>query len=175
MGSFLDIRGAVADFVREHGLFRHWQIGANRVDFWNAEDREEDPEKAFGSFHNCGYQIHNPSTENYFSDRAGKFLSILADLKDFHYLVVIRLGVRSRFYLSAENLTFEELRSRYSNTFLSDKLPEIFGAKIDDVGTNLNFRDGSAYLQPKDLIGDIKTLHAKCWQQLERVAKSLSI
>ena len=74
MGSFLNIRGAVADFVKSQGLFQHWLISANRVDFWSVEDRDDDPETAFVSFRNCGYKVHRPATNNFFSERATKFL-----------------------------------------------------------------------------------------------------
>jgi len=99
MGSFLNVRGEVADFLAGQKKFRHWEITANRVDFWNAEDRRRDPETAFVSFRNCGYLIHNPSTEDYFADHSSKFLSILEKFEGFSYPPILRLGVRSRFYL----------------------------------------------------------------------------
>jgi len=32
-GTFLDVRGYVADYIRQEGAFPHWQIDANVVNF----------------------------------------------------------------------------------------------------------------------------------------------
>jgi len=141
MGSFLNIRGAVADFVKEKEIFRHWRIGENRVDFWNMEDPDEDPEKGYVSFRNCGYQMHNPSTENHFLDRAAKFISALGDMESFNFPRISRLGVRSRFYHSVENMSFGEFCERYSTKFLRDGVPGVFAGSVKDVAVNLDFRD----------------------------------
>ncbi len=145
MGAFLNIRGEIADFFCAQGLFLHWRISDNRVDFWNMEDSQDDPEKAYVSFRNCGYERHNPDSHSYFADRAAKFVSVLDDFPEFNYPPVKRLGIRARFYRPVENLDFEELRTRYFTKFIKDPATNVFGGKLEDVGVNLNFREKETF------------------------------
>ena len=141
---FLNIRGGIADFVKDQRQFPHWEIGSNRVDFWKQGDRAH---KGFVSFRNCGYEIQDPPTEHFFRDHAAKFISTLEKFPGLpFYPPIKRIGVRARFYHPVENINFEELRERFFNKFFTPGLSNIFDARVDDVGAHLNFRDGDIFL-----------------------------
>lgn len=146
MGAFLNLRGTLADFVRRNGMFRQWEIGENRIDFWNANDRQSDPETGFVSFRNCGYSIHNPATNNYFYDRVGKFLTVLAEFEGFKYPEILRLGVRSRFYVGVD-VSFKTLVNSYSEKCLNPALLGTFGLKTEDLGITLNLGEAATKLR----------------------------
>ena len=145
-GAFLNLRGVIADFVKTEGLFRHWRITENRVDFWNSDDSDTDPETAFVSFRNCGYKVHNPATRNYVTDRAAKFLAKLENQRDYEYPPVMRLGVRARFYQSIDNLDWEQLRDLFATKVFSSSFVGLFGGTTDDVGAILNFQQGNMHI-----------------------------
>ncbi|MFB3923094.1 MAG: hypothetical protein ACE145_15335 [Terriglobia bacterium] len=141
LGSFLDMRGRVADFISEKGLFRHWLITQDRIEFWNADDREDDPERAFAAYKNCGYQVHTPPTKNYFSDRASKFVSTLGEAPEFRYPTVERLGVRAKLYYSVAGASFEDIVDAFQSKLLVDSSRKLLGTRILDFGLNLDFRE----------------------------------
>jgi hypothetical protein len=144
MGAFLEKRGEVADAVKENGQFKHWSITSNRVDFWNEEKREDDPESGFISFRNCGYQVHNPPTRNYFPERAGRFLKSVEENARIKIPPVSRIGVRARF-LCGSVLGFDEIRDRFYRSFYGNLDSGLFDGLVEDVGATLNFRRDSLY------------------------------
>jgi hypothetical protein len=74
-GSFLDNRGFVADYIRSHGLFPHWQIDSNIINF---RDGPNKPEKlgAFVGYKSAGFFAFDPDTRNYFEDKACQFSNV---------------------------------------------------------------------------------------------------
>ncbi len=146
-GAFLNRRGEIADFIKERELFRHWNIGSNKVDFWNSEDRSEDPETASVSFRSVSYQMLNPSTQNHFSDRTAKFLTALEEAPGFKFTPVERLGVRAHFYLQVEGLTFSELHQKFAEKACGKPFKEIFDEVWTDVGVILELRKGETFLR----------------------------
>jgi hypothetical protein len=213
MGSFLDMRGRIADFIKSQNHFAHWQITENRVDFSNLEKRDEDPETAYVAFRNCGYQVHNPSTHNYFSDRGGKFINLLGQVPNFRFPSIQRFGVRGQFFTSIEKESFGELKDEILRKSISSELQGIVDAVIDDFGITLDCRENDLFLklhfgpmkkdqfveqfskmaqdeavskngffmdvdchkvdlgeiQTRTLIADLKQLHQKCWDALEKM------
>lgn len=144
MGSFLGIRGEVADTVKRDGQFKHWSITSNRVDFWNEDNREDDPETGFVSFRNCGSQLHNPQTRNYFPDRAGKFLRTLDEKAQIKISGITRLGVRAEWFCGSTQ-TFDQIRDQFYKSFYGSLDRQVFNGDVEDVGAVLNFRRGSLY------------------------------
>lgn len=100
-GSFLDVRGYVADYIRESGFLPHWKIDTNVVSFRDKPDKAE-KEGAFAGYRNAGYFAYDPETRNYFVDRAGAFWRTL--LKNKHYTLpaLERFGARSKVFLPSE-------------------------------------------------------------------------
>ena len=55
-GSFLDVRGYVADYVRESGFLPHWKIDANVVNFRDKPDKVQ-KEGAFAGYRSAVLHI----------------------------------------------------------------------------------------------------------------------
>ena len=71
-GSFLDVRGNLADYIRETNLFPHWRIEENVIHFHDgAQGIVKDG--AFVGYKNAGYICHNAETYNYFEDKATSY------------------------------------------------------------------------------------------------------
>ena len=130
-GSFLDVRGYVADYVRNDGLFPHWKIDNNVVNFHDSPDGIK-LEGAFAGFKSAGYMVYNPETRNYFVDRAAAYWKSL--LKNKHYQVpkINRFGARTKVFLPS-NKTFDEIHSTVFETFYTDKAKELIGGQETDV------------------------------------------
>ena len=52
-GSFLDVRGYVADYIRDSGFLPHWKIDSNVVNFRDKPNGVQ-KEGAFAGFRNAG-------------------------------------------------------------------------------------------------------------------------
>jgi len=130
-GSFLDVRGYVADYIRESGLFPHWKIDTNVVNFRDKPNKVE-KEGAFAGFRNAGYLAYNPETRNYFVDRAGVFWRTLQ--KNEHYQIppIERFGARTKVFLPSD-VSFEEINSRVFHRLYTDTTREVLGGTEKDV------------------------------------------
>ncbi len=140
-GSFLDVRGYVADYIRGSGLFPHWKIDSNIVNFRDAADKVE-REGAFVSYKNAGYLVFNPDTRNYFVDRASAFWKAL--LKNQHYKIpdIIRFGARTKAFLPTA-ADFEEMNHLVFESFFTEKATTMIGGKQTDVQFIIEIRDAS--------------------------------
>ena len=97
-GSFLDVRGYVADYIKSEGVLPHWKIDTNVVNFRDEPDSVK-RDAAFTGFKSAGYVVYNPETRNYFSDKAGSFWKTL--IKNNHYKVpeITRFGARTKAFM----------------------------------------------------------------------------
>jgi len=95
IGSFLNVRGSVADRVSENTPLKEWAIGADRVDFHDALDKTR--ETGFVTYRNAGYLCLLPATRSYFADRAAKFIKQVLSIDGLHFSPVLRIGSRSTF------------------------------------------------------------------------------
>ena len=143
MGAFLDIRGKLADHVRKE-MFKHWAIGENRLDFWDSDKREEDKNTAFVSYRNCGFVSIQPPTENFFEDKASKFLRVLSTSSVFAFPRATRLGVRSSFF-AYSHLPFSELCQKFYHHFYQEQITRLFGGTVEDVGIIVNLRKDKSF------------------------------
>lgn len=130
-GSFLDVRGFVADYIKSSGKFLHWNIDANKVDF------RDEPEKAkkdgaFAGYKNAGFFVYNPSTRNYFVDKASSYWKVL--IKNGHYEIpkITRFGCRTLVFIPAD-ITFKKLNKVVFNTFYTDKARFFIGGEQKDL------------------------------------------
>ncbi len=130
-GSFLDVRGYVADYIRDSKFLPHWQIDSNVVNFRDKPDSVQ-KEGAFAGFRSAGYFSYNPETRNYFVDRAGLFWRTLQ--KNQHYTIpaLERFGARTKVFLPSEK-SFEEINHAVYHTLYSDKAREMVGGSEKDV------------------------------------------
>ena len=135
----LDYRGKWAELISEHLSLPHWSIVENRIDIFDKPNSE----RAFVGFRNSGYTCSDPSTANFFPDRAIKFYKHLSKLDGFGSpLFVERIGVRSKF-LSAYESNFETLLALFTKNYVSipEKAQKSINAKLTDIGAPLNFTD----------------------------------
>ena len=139
-GSFLDVRGYVADYIREKSSLPHWNIETNVVNF---RDLPNDIEKegAFAGYKSAGYIVNNPETRNFFEDRSGSFWNTL--LKNAHYRIpnINRLGVRTKAFIPRD-LEFSDINDLIFTTFFSDKARDIIGGKETDLQFIIDISEG---------------------------------
>jgi hypothetical protein len=130
-GSFLDVRGYVADYVRESGFLPHWKIDTNVVNFRDNSDKVQ-KEGAFAGYRSAGYFIYDPETRNLFVDRAGSFWRTIQ--KNQHYKLpnLERFGARTKVFLPSDK-PFEEINRDFYQVFYTDKTREIIGGIEKDV------------------------------------------
>ena len=67
-GSFIDVRGDVADYIKNKNLFPHWNIDAYTVIFRDSPDSIK-KEAAYVSYKNVAYFVVNPEKRSYFVDK----------------------------------------------------------------------------------------------------------
>jgi hypothetical protein len=106
-GTFLDIRGFIADYIRNANFLNHWKIDTNVVNFRDTNDEIKN-EGAFVGYKSAGYVVLNPQTRNFFVDRASAFWKLL--IKNQHYIVPepIRFGSRTKIFVPADK-SFDEI------------------------------------------------------------------
>lgn len=130
-GSFLDVRGYVADYVRENGFLPHWQIEANVVNFRDKADKVQ-KEGAFAGYRNAGYLVYDPETRNFFVDRGSAFWRLLHKNQHYKLPSIERFGARTKVFLPSE-LSFEEINARVFRTLYTDRAREVLGGTETDV------------------------------------------
>ncbi len=130
-GTFLDVRGYVADFVRQNDLFPHWKIDANVVNFRDDPDATKS-EGAFVGYKSAGYVAFNPPTRNYFVDRASSFWTVL--LKNEHYLIpaLTRFGARTKIFVPSPR-SFDEINKTLFEVLFRDEARSLIGGKETDL------------------------------------------
>lgn len=140
IGSFLDVRGLVADYIRNEHLFDHWKIDIASVHF---RDTQEDIKKdgAFAGYKNAGYIVFDPPTKNYFIDKAIKFWEVLIKNKHYRISDVERLGLRTKIFIHYGQ-RFEGLRQKIYETLYTDKMNNIVGNFINDFQFTMELKDG---------------------------------
>ncbi|MBI2852154.1 MAG: hypothetical protein HYX84_03510 [Chloroflexi bacterium] len=132
-GSFLDVRGYVADYIRNAGHFPHWKIDPNIVTFRDMPDRVKQ-DGAHASYKSAGYMVYNAATRNYFVDKASSFWKVL--LKNEHYKIpkAIRFGCRTLVFVPTD-MSFDEINKLTFRTLFTDKVQSF----VNDKETDLRF------------------------------------
>jgi hypothetical protein len=139
-GSFLDVRGYVADYIRNNGYFPHWKIESNVVTFRDMPDKVK-LDGAFAGYKSAGYLVYNPETRNYFVDKASSFWKAL--LNNSHYKIpkVTRFGCRTLIFVPTE-MSFEKMNNLIFEAFFSEKVHSFIGGKETDLQFIINFNEG---------------------------------
>lgn len=130
-GSFLDVRGYVADYIRDKGFLPHWRIDRNIVHF---RDKPENAEKegAFAGYKTCGYVTYNPDTRHFFLDRAGLFWRLLQENKHYSLPALERFGTRTKVFLPS-NEDFDSINKKVFQTLYTETARTVLGENETDV------------------------------------------
>ena len=146
-GTFLDVRGSVADHIRHGGFLTHWKIDANVVNFRDSEN-EVKKEGAFAGYKSVGYLTYNPETKNFFSDRASKFWGLICKNGSYEIPKIKRFGARTKVFVPIEK-KFDEINSQFYETIFSEKTRGFVSETIDDLQFILELTEGPFNLRIK--------------------------
>jgi len=138
-GTFLDVRGYVADYIRDSKLFPHWNIDTNIVRFRDARKAVK-VDAAFIGYKSAGYTVFNAPTKNYFPDKTVKFWNILKANKHYAIPDLLRVGIRTKaFFPLSKN--FEEIRDTIYGKFFTEFSHSLIGRNLDDVQLVIDYRE----------------------------------
>ena len=76
-GKFLDLKGAIADYIKESGVFKDWQIDPNGIKFFNANVSIIKEKESIVGYNLIQFSTKNPPTKNFFEDNVEKFIKTL--------------------------------------------------------------------------------------------------
>jgi len=139
VGSFLDVRGFVADYIRGDGFLPHWKIDANVVTFLDQIDKA-DKEGAFAGYKSFGYFTYNPPTKNFFQDRAMAFTKLILNNKDYSIPNITRFGCRVKIFFPCEK-DFDSLNKTLNENLINNSLREIVSHKETDLQVVIEFNE----------------------------------
>jgi hypothetical protein len=113
---FLDVRGYIADYIKQEQFFPHWNIDSNYVTF------RDDPLKivkdgAFIGYRSAGYVVFNPESRNYFLDKATAFWKLLSRNEQYTLPDPIRFGARTKFFIPSSKKFDEINKTMYEDIF----------------------------------------------------------
>ena len=131
VGTFLDVRGFVADYIKKNGMFPHWQIVENSISFFDSPTRINDI-GAIVSYNKIGFLSYDPSTQNYFEDKAQKFWKTLTKNKHYTIPEINRFGTRTKCYIPS-NLDFNEIKNKIFSAFFNEKSTNTLGSVPTDL------------------------------------------
>lgn len=140
-GTFLDVRGYVADYIRREKFLPHWKIDMNVVNFRDESEKIK-TEGAFVGYKSSGYVVLNSQTRNFFTDRAIAFWKML--LKNEHYQLPqpTRFGTRTKVFVPS-GMTFEDINKAMFEGLFSEKARDLVGGKEKDLQFTIDLRESS--------------------------------
>lgn len=151
-GNFLDCRGFIADYIKKNGLFPHWSIIENSVSFFDTEKGINDV-GAVVSYNRVCFLSYDPSTENYFEQKALQFWKTLQNNKHYIIPTIERFGARTKCYVPSK-LSFIEISKRINTEFFNEKLAITIGAKPTDLQIVLDLKDSD--FQIRIILGPVR-------------------
>jgi hypothetical protein len=139
-GTFLDVRGSLADHIRSKEVFRHWKIGPNVIEFRDAEGALQQ-EGAFLGYKSLGYTVQDPQTRNFFGDKACAFWKLVLEIPDYKLPQLTRFGTRMKAFVPSSK-SFEKINeSMYKRLFTLDTR-NMIGGQEKDLQLTLELREG---------------------------------
>ena len=144
-GTFLDVRGIVADYIKKSGHFLHWQIDSNIVNFRDKADKVK-MDGAFAGYKSAGYFVNDAETRNYFVDKASSYWKTLINNGHYELPEITRFGCRTRVFVPT-NITFEEINNVVFNAFYTDKARAFIGGKETDLQFIFNLKEEQFYVK----------------------------
>lgn len=139
-GGFLDIRGYIADYIRDKDLLPHWQIEQTIIKFRDLPNGIQ-KEAAFVGYKGAGYIVYNPETRNYFEDKAIVFWKALLANEHYKIPVASRLGVRTKVFVPSKK-NFNDINKLLVETFHTEKTKELLGGNEKDVQIVIDLTEG---------------------------------
>lgn len=140
-GTFLDVRGSLADYVRGAKTFPHWKIDVNVITFRDAPN-ETKSEGAFVGYKSTGYVVYNPQTRNYFPDKASAFWKLILKNEQFEIPELQRFGCRTKVFIPSER-DFDEINSKMYQDVFSEQLRSLLGGRETDLMFNVIMKDAT--------------------------------
>jgi len=146
VGSFLDIRGYVADYIKGAcSSLQHWRISENTVDFFDSSNTVK-KDGAFVGYKNAGYIVLDSDTHNYFGDKARNYWETLSKSKYFNISTIQRLGVRTKVFIPLE-VEFEKIHSIISDKLFKADFISSLGGESEDMMATVQFKAGEFTLK----------------------------
>lgn len=138
-GTFLDVRGNVADFIRKEKFLPHWKIDTNVVNFRDQSEKIE-KEGAFVGYKSAGYVVLNSQTRNFFTDRGSSFWRLIQKNKNYELPTLTRFGMRTKIFIPS-NLSFEEINKRVYEQLFSEKGRSLVGGEEKDLQFTIELKE----------------------------------
>lgn len=138
-GTFLDIRGCIADYIKASKLFPYWNIDSNIVRFRDSQKKPKS-DSAFIGYKSCGYIVFNASTKNYFTDKSKKFWKILNENKHYEISDLSRLGIRTKVFFPLAK-EFEEIRDIIYSYFFTETSRKLVGDSVEDFQLVIDYKE----------------------------------
>ncbi len=139
-GRFLDLRGKIADQIKEKELCQHWSIQENTISFLDKEGVINKP-KAIVSFNKIAVITRDPPTHNYFQDQSLAFWKAINAIKEYDIPEITRFGVRTKCYIPANNLEFKDVYNNICQKLFDNKILKRIGGSTEDLQLVLDFKD----------------------------------
>lgn len=138
-GTFLDVRGFIADFIRREKFLPHWKIDANVVNFRDQPDRIS-AEGAFIGYKSAGYIVLNPQTRNFFPDRGGAFWKLLARNEHYKLPRLTRFGMRTKVFIPSSS-SFETINADVYAKLFSETARTLLGGSETDLHFTVDLKE----------------------------------
>ncbi len=140
VGAFLDVRGFVADYIKNNNYFPHWKIDSNIINFTDQSNKIE-LEGAFAGYKSAGYIVNNPQTRNYFVDKASAYWKGLNKNDYYKITKVIRFGCRTQTFVPT-NRSFDQINELLFSTYYTDKVKTLVSGKQTNLQLIFDIIDG---------------------------------
>jgi len=138
-GTFLDVRGYVADFIRRKEFLPHWKIDSNVVNFRDKSDKIE-TEGAFVGYKNAGYVVLNPPTRNFFTDRGSAFWKLLQKNEHYKLPPLTRFGMRTKIFIPSAT-SFEGINKTMYEQLFSETARSLVGGSETDLQFTIELKE----------------------------------
>lgn len=138
-GTFLDLRGFIADYIRQHNIFPHWQIESNVINFRD-EPNTIKSGGAFVGYKSLGYVLLDPFTKNLFEDKAISFLNLLIKNGRYNIPEPNRFGTRAMVFIPSSK-NFDEINKAMFEGLFNEKAKTAVGGKETDLQFTIELKE----------------------------------
>lgn len=138
-GSFVNLRGKLADYVRSTGFFPHWKIDPTHVNFHDGE-KEIEKEGAFVGFLSVGFVTRNTDVNSNFVERANEFWTLIREYEHYALPALTRFGCRTKIFFASRR-SFDQINRKLYFDFLSGEARALIGGEETDLQLTVEFKD----------------------------------
>jgi hypothetical protein len=140
VGAFLDVRGFVADYIKNNKYFPHWKIDPNIINFTDQPNKLEQ-DGAFVGYKSMGYIVYNPGTRNYFVDKASSFWKGLNNNTYYKITKILRFGCRTQAFIPSPK-NYDQLNDLMFKTYYTENVKTMVGGKQTGLQLAFDFLEG---------------------------------